>query len=126
MRAEMPSGKPEESEKVPMLHRLMKYRYASTGELMPDNDVISESMGHMYVYSASRTIFGLTLPSRIAAADTTSTSLSYFLWEVSRRPDIARNLQAELDEAMHDPQAIPDISVLQNLPYLNAFIKEGM
>jgi len=36
-----------------------------------------------------------------------------------------KKLQAELDEAMADPRAIPDISSLQRLPYLNAFIKEG-
>ncbi|KAG7091834.1 hypothetical protein E1B28_008239 [Marasmius oreades] len=96
-------------EKVPMLHRLLNYRYSTTNENMPDNDIISEHMGHM-----------------IAGSDTTSTSLSYFLWELTRRPDIAKKLQAELDEVMHDPRVIPDISVLQELPYLNAFIKEGL
>jgi len=35
-------------------------------------------------------------------------------------------LQAELDEAMPDSQTIPDITVLQRLPFLNAFIKEGV
>jgi hypothetical protein len=34
-------------------------------------------------------------------------------------------LQAELDQAMPDPHAIPDIALLQKLPYLNAFVKEG-
>ncbi|KAL0568776.1 hypothetical protein V5O48_013208 [Marasmius crinis-equi] len=101
--------KVDSSEKVPMLHRLLNYRYSSTNENMPDSDIISEHMGHM-----------------IAGSDTTSTSLSYFLWELSRRPDIAKKLQAELDEAMHDSKVIPDISVLQELPYLNAFIKEGL
>jgi hypothetical protein len=62
---------------------------------------------------------------RIAGSDTTTISLSYFFWELSRRADIIRKLQAELDQAMPDPHVIPDISVLQNLPYLNAFIKEG-
>jgi len=62
---------------------------------------------------------------RIAGVDTSSTSLSYFLWELSRRSDIMRKLQAELDDTMPDTQTIPDITVLQRLPYLNAFIKEG-
>lgn len=44
---------------------------------------------------------------------------------MSRRPDIVEKLQAELDAAMPDSQVIPDISALQKLPYLNAFIKEG-
>ncbi|KAF8901790.1 cytochrome P450 [Mucidula mucida] len=108
-RAQMNAGKLEETEKVPMLHRLLNYSYSSTKDAMPDSDIISECMGHM-----------------IAGSDTTSTTLSYFFWELSRRPDIAKKLHAELDEAMVDPRAIPDISVLQNLPYLNAFIKEGL
>ncbi|KAF5358595.1 hypothetical protein D9758_007733 [Tetrapyrgos nigripes] len=108
-RTQMNAGKLHESEKTPMLHRLLQYRYSSTGQVMPDNDTISECMGHM-----------------IAGSDTTSTSLSYFLWELSRRPDIAKKLQSELDEVMHDSKSIPDISVLQDLPYLTAFIKEGL
>ncbi|KIK50957.1 hypothetical protein GYMLUDRAFT_234401 [Collybiopsis luxurians FD-317 M1] len=109
-RTEMNSGKLDESsEIVPLLHRLLKYRYSSTGQMMPDNDIISEAMGHM-----------------IAGSDTSSISLSYFLWELSRRPDIAAKLQAELDEAMPNAHVIPDISVLSSLPYLNAFIKEGL
>jgi len=124
----MNAGKLDEAEKVPMLHRLLQYRYSSTNQLMPDNDIISECMGHLYVASllyARIPFINVYLRIRIAGSDTTSTSLSYFLWELSRRPDITKKLQAELDDVMHDPKAIPDISVLQDLPYLNAFIKEG-
>ncbi|KAF9443296.1 cytochrome P450 [Macrolepiota fuliginosa MF-IS2] len=108
MRAQMNAGKIGESEKIPMLQRLLQYRYSSN-ELMPDHDIISECMGHL-----------------IAGSDTSSTSLSYFFWELSRRPDILKKLQIEIDEVMPDSRAIPDISVLQELPYLNAFIKEGL
>jgi cytochrome P450 len=61
----------------------------------------------------------------MAGTDTTSTSITYLFWELSRRPDIMKKLQAELDEAMTDSKVLPDISVLQQLPYLNAFMKEG-
>lgn len=61
----------------------------------------------------------------IAGVDTTSTSLSYFFWELTRRPDIMRNLQAELDQHMFNRQTIPDFGTLCKLPYLNAFIREG-
>ena len=64
--------------------------------------------------------------TRIAGVDTSSTTLSYLLWELSRRVDIAQRLQAELDEAMPDRAVIPDAITLTKLPYLNAFIKEGM
>ena len=36
-----------------------------------------------------------------------------------------RNLQAELDQHMHDRHVIPEFATLCKLPYLNAFIKEG-
>ena len=51
MRAQIAAGKlsDADAEKVPMLQRLLKYRYSSTNQLMPDNDIISASMGHMYV-----------------------------------------------------------------------------
>ena len=61
----------------------------------------------------------------VAGCDTSSTTLSYLCWELSRRTDIAQKLQAELDSVMSDAKTIPDLSVLQNLPYLTAFIKEG-
>jgi len=61
----------------------------------------------------------------MAGTDTTSTSITYLFWELSRRPDIMKKLQAELDEAISDSKVLPDISVLQELPYLSAFLKEG-
>ncbi|KAG6868113.1 hypothetical protein C0993_007491 [Termitomyces sp. T159_Od127] len=109
MRAQMTAGKSNETDKVPMLHRLLRHRYSSTSDPMPDHDIISECMGHM-----------------VAGSDTTSNTLSYFFWELSRRADIMKKLQAEVDEAMPDAAVIPDISVLQELPYLSAFIKEGL
>jgi len=63
---------------------------------------------------------------RVAGSDTTSTSLSYFFWELSRHADVMKKLQAELDEAMPDAGTVPSISVLQELPYPSALIKEGL
>jgi len=63
---------------------------------------------------------------RVAGIDTSSTTLSYLLWELSRRTDIAKRLQIELDDAMPDRAVIPDAVTLAKLPYLNAFIKEGL
>ncbi|KAJ8517764.1 hypothetical protein ONZ45_g5122 [Pleurotus djamor] len=109
MRAQVNAGSPVDTERPPMLQRLLQYKYSTTNQMMPDLDIVSECMGHM-----------------VAASDTTSTSLSYFFWELSRRPDIVQKLRAELDEVMPDSKRIPDISVLQSLPYLNAFVKEGL
>jgi hypothetical protein len=49
MRAQMNAGKIGDSEK-PMLFRLLQHKYSPT-ENMPDADVISEAMGHMYAFS---------------------------------------------------------------------------
>ncbi|KAF8967495.1 cytochrome P450 [Flammula alnicola] len=108
MRAQMNAGKIGDSEKVSLLQRLMKYQYSPTQQ-MPDHDIISECIGHM-----------------MAGTDTTSTTITFLFWELSRRPDIMKKLQAEIDEAMPDCKVLPDISVLQELPYLSAFMKEGL
>lgn len=102
-----------------MLHRLLQHRYSSTGQLMPENDIISEAMGHMWViYLLTHWSISLKLfcPCRIAGSDTTSISLSYFLWELSYCPVITAKTQVELDQAMPNAHDIPDISVLQRLP----------
>jgi hypothetical protein len=48
MRAQINAGKCGDSEKLSLLQRLMKYQYSVT-QPMPDHDIISESIGHMYV-----------------------------------------------------------------------------
>ncbi|KZT29554.1 cytochrome P450 [Neolentinus lepideus HHB14362 ss-1] len=108
-RSQIAVGKVDQDdlEKRPMLRRLLEYRVNNTP--MSDQDIISECMGHL-----------------IAGSDTASTTLSYLFWELSRRADIAARIREELDAAMSDSKAIPDISALQTLPYLNAFIKEGL
>ncbi|KAI0036319.1 cytochrome P450 [Vararia minispora EC-137] len=108
MRAQMQDGKLQEVEKVPLVQRLLEYRLPS-GEPMEEKNIIAEHLGHF-----------------IAGVDTTATTISYALWELSRRPDIARRLRAEVDSAMHDPKTIPDISVLNSLSFLTAVIKETL
>lgn len=111
---------------MPLMQRLLRHRLVSTGELVPDHHVISECMGHMYGLFCRWYGFKITHSMfRIAGVDTSSTMLSYLFWELTRRSDIMVKLQAELDEAMADAKSIPDISVLNELPYLNAFLKEG-
>ncbi|KAI0089355.1 cytochrome P450 [Irpex rosettiformis] len=110
MRTNIQAGKvgiDGDSEKMPLIQRMLQYRILSEG--MCDQDIISEAMGHL-----------------VAGVDTSSLSLAYMFWELSRRRDITQRLQAELDDAMTDKKVIPDINALMRLPYLNAFIKEAM
>ncbi|KAJ7074029.1 cytochrome P450 [Mycena amicta] len=96
-----------EFEISPLVHRLLLLHPSSLPE--DRNIVRTEGFSHL-----------------IAGTETTSTALSYFFWQLSCSPDILRRLQSEVDLAMPDRRAIPDLSVLQSLPYLNAFISEGL
>jgi len=49
LRAQDREGKLDNLEKVPLLHRLLHYRYPNE-ELMPDRDIISEAIGQLYAY----------------------------------------------------------------------------
>ncbi|KAA1473502.1 cytochrome P450 [Dentipellis sp. KUC8613] len=106
-----------ESEKACMIERLLAQSTAAadpkSGIVLSEEDVISETMGHL-----------------IAGVDTSSVTLSYLCWEVSRRPDIVRHLRTELEQAVADaglePAGALDTSTLFKLPYLNAFVKEGL
>jgi hypothetical protein len=125
MRAQMNAGRMGETEKHSLLQRLLRYRYSPDVQ-MPDYDIISECIGHLYA--------GFCLVERndddlmfysMAGTDTSSISMTFFLWELTRRPDIVTKLRAELDDAMPDPKVLPDIAALNELPYFNAFLKEG-
>ncbi|KAL1659631.1 cytochrome P450 [Schizophyllum commune] len=100
----------DDGGQMPLILRLLQYRDPVTGlSTLREKEIIAEAVGHT-----------------IAGTDTTAISLSYLCWELGRRPDIAARLTAELDGAMDDPTSVPDMSVLQSLPYLNAFVKEGL
>ncbi|THH31367.1 hypothetical protein EUX98_g2801 [Antrodiella citrinella] len=112
MRAKMLNGKALgdiEFEKMPLLQRLLQHRVLTGSDVMNDRNIISEAIGHL-----------------VAGVDSSSATITYFMWELSRRPDIVAKLQAEIDDAMPDRRVIPDVSILSSLPYLNAFIKEGL
>ncbi|KAL1755445.1 cytochrome P450 [Schizophyllum commune] len=110
LRQVVESGKDVDDEKMPMVLRLLRYRDPATGlPALQDKDIVAEVLGHT-----------------IAGTDTTAITLSYFCWELGRRPDIVETLQEELDDVMHDSMDVPDTATLQSLPYLNAFLKEGL
>ncbi|KAI0371502.1 cytochrome P450 [Pilatotrama ljubarskyi] len=99
----------EKELKTPLIQRMIQHRVTEATESAAVQNIVSECMGHL-----------------VAGTDTSSTTLSYLFWELTRRKDIMRNLQAELDEYMPDRKAVPDFATLCKLPYLNAFIKEGL
>lgn len=52
----------ETPETVPLVHRLLNYHY-STGQMMQDNEIISEAMAHMCVHF--KLLSGILLMSAI-------------------------------------------------------------
>ncbi|KAJ7260207.1 cytochrome P450 [Mycena rebaudengoi] len=92
---------------LPFIHRLLEYR-TSTNEGLTRETVIAEAVSHL-----------------IGGSETSSTTLTYCLWELSRHSDIVARLQTEIDAVMPNPAIIPDVTELQALPYLTAFIQEG-
>ncbi|KAG9009668.1 hypothetical protein FRB94_011673 [Tulasnella sp. JGI-2019a] len=102
-------------ERLSLIHRLLRQSLqAKSEDKLSDADIISEAAGHT-----------------IAGVDTTSTVLSYMCYTLTTRPDVLAKLRAETDPLMpHDNEGgnrrVPDISVLNKLPYLTAFVKESL
>lgn len=63
--------------------------------------------------------------SQLAGTETTSTTLTYALFTLSKRPDIMAKLQEELDEALPNAELI-GLQEAGRLPFLNAVLKETM
>ena len=123
----MVSGALEASDRITLVQRLLRYHAELSSDTASDRDIISEHMGHLCVsFILCSFVTYCECFCSIGACDTTSTTISYLCWELSRRADIAGKLQAELDAIIPDCKTFPDISILQDLPYLSAFVKEGL
>ncbi|KAJ7264650.1 cytochrome P450, partial [Mycena rebaudengoi] len=98
----------EEFESLPLAHRLLMHRHSSTNEALSSEAVTAEIIAHL-----------------LAGSEPMSATLAYFLWEISHTLPLHK-LRVEIDSIMPDPVVIPDLTVLQELPYLTAFIQEGL
>ena len=58
--------------------------------------------------------------------ETTSWALSVASFHIINTPAILQKLRAELENAMPDPTNLPDITVLEQLPYLHACTREAV
>ena len=62
-----------------------------------------------------------------AATTTTTRVIAHITYYVLARPDIRLRLQEELKDIMLAwPQRVPTLAELEQLPYLQALIKEGL
>jgi cytochrome P450 len=60
-----------------------------------------------------------------AGGETTAQALQRTLYHLLQHPDVVTKLRHELDAALK-PGAMPSLAELQNLPYLNAVVEEGV
>ncbi|KAF2437428.1 cytochrome P450 [Karstenula rhodostoma CBS 690.94] len=66
------------------------------------------------------------LTQLIAGSDTTSNTACALLFHCLSHPYVVAKLQAELDAAVEDGDAVPTYAQVRDLPYLDAVIKETM
>ncbi|KAG8860571.1 hypothetical protein FRB96_003825 [Tulasnella sp. 330] len=105
----------QEDERLSLIHRLLRQSLkAKPEDKLKDDEMIAEATAHT-----------------IAGVDTSSTVISYMLYNLTSRPDILAELRAEIDPLMPNDgeggnRRVPDISVLNKLPYLTAFVKESL
>jgi hypothetical protein len=121
-------GAGKESDTSPLIQRLLQFRDSSTNEPLSMETVVAETVSHLQaVYFQAHNRHADHHLDRIAGSETSSTTLAYLLWELTCSPDIMQKLQTEVDGIMPDGnREIPDLSVLQALPYMTAFIQEGV
>jgi cytochrome P450 len=61
-----------------------------------------------------------------AGTDTTANTLAAITYHLLANPEILRKLKIELEGAIPDPDAMPESSKIESLPYLTAVIQEGI
>ena len=96
------------SERVDLLARLMEGK-DEKGEKLGREELTAEALTQL-----------------IAGSDTTSNTSCALLYHCLSQPHVIPKLQAELDRALPDADAVPNFSSVKDLPYLDAVIKETM
>jgi len=96
------------SDRVDLLARLMEGR-DENGNKLGREELTAEALTQL-----------------IAGSDTTSNTSCALLYHCLKHPDVVRKLQEELDNALPDPDAVPNFAQVKDLPYMDAVIKETM
>jgi cytochrome P450 len=61
-----------------------------------------------------------------AGTETTAWTLSATMYYILANPEILSRLRGELEQAAPDPQKLPSLARLEQLPYLTAVVNEGL
>ncbi|OJD33800.1 benzoate 4-monooxygenase [Diplodia corticola] len=95
-------------DRVDLLARLMEGK-DETGEKLGRQELTAEALTQL-----------------IAGSDTTSNTSCALLYHCLRNPHVITKLQKELDAAIPNIDTVPEFSMVRDLPYLDAVIKETM
>ncbi|KAL1622616.1 hypothetical protein SLS56_008663 [Neofusicoccum ribis] len=87
--------------------------------LMEGKDEKGEKLGRQELTAEA-------LTQLIAGSDTTSNTSCALLYHCLRNPQVIKKLQKELDQAIPNIDTVPEFSMVKDLPYLDAVIKETM
>ena len=83
----------------------------------------SDMVEAILVY-CSHSIVAQAVSAHVAGYETTSTAISYALYELARNPQVQQKLQAEVDGFGRERQ--PSYDDLSSFPYAEAVFSEGM
>lgn len=61
-----------------------------------------------------------------AGTETTSWALVVITFHLLNKPELLARLHKEVSQAVEDPRHLPPWSVLEDLPYLQAVVREGL
>jgi benzoate 4-monooxygenase len=104
----------ESSRRRDLLSFLFEAIDPDSGRKLPDDEIVAESISFI-----------------VGGSDTTSSTMTNFIDLVCRTPGLQRRLQTELDQAFPDVNGknndwVAPNKVVENLPLLNATLKEVM
>ncbi|EFC38882.1 predicted protein [Naegleria gruberi] len=105
----------------------LRTREIENGSETQSNDVLSLMIRENFINNqlTEGEIYSNSLVLFIAGTDTSSNTLSWFFYEVGRRPDIQKRIREEIDRILPNGKA-PTLEDYNSLIYLNACIMETL
>ncbi|KAH9922456.1 cytochrome P450 [Fomitopsis serialis] len=95
------------TDKNDLLNRMLLGKDPKTGKSLPDENIKNNLLTFL-----------------IAGHETTSSTLSFLMYFILKKPEVMRKLREEIDEVLGDEP--PQIGDLTKLPYLTACLREAL
>ncbi|CAF4117266.1 unnamed protein product, partial [Rotaria sordida] len=117
------------NSRVDLLHLMLD---AATDQIISDEKVQRDENIEASLTSPRTNVNKLTYDEIIgniflflvAGTETTSTTLAFCTYVLATHPDVQQKLQDEIDANVDDSAQLPTYEIVDNLEYLDMFIKE--